>query len=102
MQTFKRPRFLSDLAWELNWLKNKAGAEVAERWYQELTATIEELKQHPHLGRKRPDLKPEGIRSWRIKRFPRWLIFYMAEDENLILLRVRYGMMDISRLELQS
>jgi plasmid stabilization system protein ParE len=47
MQTLKRPRFLSDLAWELNWLKNKAGAEVAERWYQELTATIEELKQHP-------------------------------------------------------
>ena len=102
MQTLKRPRFLLDLAWELNWLKNKAGAEVAERWYQELTATIEELKQHPHLGRKRPDLKPEGIRSWRIKRFPRWLIFYMAEDENLILLRVRYGMMDISRLEMQS
>ena len=102
MQTLKRPRFLSDLAWELNWLKNKAGAEVAERWYQELTATIEELKQHPHLGRKRPDLKPEGVRSWRIKRFPRWLIFYMAEDENLILLRVRYGMMDISQLEMQS
>jgi plasmid stabilization system protein ParE len=100
MQTFKRPRFLLDLAGELNWLKSKAGAEVAERWHEELSATIEELKQHPYLGRKRSDLKPEGIRSWRMKRFPRWLIFYMADDENLILLRVRYGMMDIAQLEM--
>jgi hypothetical protein len=29
----KRPRFLLDLAEELTWLKDKAGAEVAERWY---------------------------------------------------------------------
>jgi plasmid stabilization system protein ParE len=102
MQTLKRPQFLLDLAGELTWLKNQAGADVAERWYQELLATIEDLERHPHLGRKRPDLKPEGIRSWRIKQFPRWLIFYTAEDENLILLRVRYGMMDIARIEMES
>jgi len=28
----KRPRFLLDLAEELTWLNDKAGAEVAERW----------------------------------------------------------------------
>ncbi len=44
-------------------------------WYQELLVTIEELKQHTHLGRQRPDLKPAGIRSWRVKRFSHWLIF---------------------------
>ena len=48
MQILKRPQFLLDLAGELNWLKDKAGADVAERWYQGLLDTIEELKQHPH------------------------------------------------------
>jgi plasmid stabilization system protein ParE len=97
MQILKRPQFLLDLAGELNWLKDKAGADVAERWYQGLLDTIEELKQHPHLGRKRPDLKPADIRSWRVKRFPRWLVFYRADGESLIFLRVRYGMMDLPK-----
>jgi toxin ParE1/3/4 len=96
MQTFKRPRFLLDLAEELEWLKTKAGAEVAERWYQELLAAIEQLEQHPYLGRERSDLKPEGIRSWRLKGFSRWLIFYLVEGEYLILLRVRSGTMNLA------
>ena len=43
----KRPRFLLDLAEELTWLNQKAGPEVAERWYQELKKTIRFLRQHP-------------------------------------------------------
>lgn len=43
----KRPRFLLDLAEELTWLNQKAGPEVAERWYQELKKTIRFLQQHP-------------------------------------------------------
>ena len=33
-------------------------------WYQELLVTIEKLKQHPHLGRQRPDLnRPASARG---------------------------------------
>ena len=32
MQVLKRPQFLQDLADELTWLMEKAGADVAERW----------------------------------------------------------------------
>ena len=71
MQAFKRPQFLLDLAAELNWLKEKAGPAIANRRYENLLATIEELERQPYLGRRRPDLKGEGIRSWRVKRFPR-------------------------------
>jgi plasmid stabilization system protein ParE len=53
MRVLKRPQFLLDLAEELTWLREKAGADVAERWYQALRATIEDLKRHPHLGRER-------------------------------------------------
>ena len=38
--------------------------------------TIEFLEKHPFIGRERRDLKHHGIRSWRVKDFERWLIFY--------------------------
>ncbi len=103
MQAVRRPRFLLDLAEELTWLDQKAGAEVAERWYQSLLATMNDLRQRPHLGRERRDLKPKGIRSWRVKQFPRWLIFYsLREDGALVFLRVRYGTMNLTRLRMES
>lgn len=80
MRAFKRPRFLLDLAEELTWLNDRAGAETAERWYQALTETIHFLVQHPLIGRPRRDLHPEGVRSWRLKHFPRWLIFYTVRE----------------------
>ena len=99
----KRPRFLLDLAEELTWLKQKAGPEIAERWYQALKQTIRFLQQHPFIGRERTDLKPDGIRSWRIKEFPRWLIFYSVRpDKQIVLLRVRAGNMNLVVLEMES
>jgi plasmid stabilization system protein ParE len=103
MRLIKRPRFLLDVAEELTWLNQKAGAEVAEHWYQSLQAAMADLQRHPHLGRERRDLKPEGIRSWRLKQFPRWLIFYsVREDGALVFLRVRYGLMNLGRLRMES
>ena len=103
MRLIKRPRFLLDLAEELTWLNQKAGPDVAERWYHSLLTTMDDLQRHPYLGRERRDLKPGGIRSWRMRDFPRWLIFYSVRaDGTLVLLRVRYGMMNLPRLRMKS
>jgi plasmid stabilization system protein ParE len=91
----KRPRFLLDLAEELACLNEQAGAEVAERWYQALKPTIRLLEEHPLIGRERNDLAPKGIRSWRLKGFSRWLIFYTVRDGRVILLRLRSGSMNL-------
>ena len=50
MKVTKRPRFLLDLAEELTWLKDHAGAEVAECWYEALLATIQFIRKNPHAG----------------------------------------------------
>jgi toxin ParE1/3/4 len=97
---FYRPQFRHDLVEELNWLEAKAGAETAERWYEALHSTIAQLQKHPGLGRKRPDLKPQGIRSWRIEGFARWLVFYLERDDTLIFLRVRQGTMNLGVLKM--
>jgi plasmid stabilization system protein ParE len=65
--------------------------------------TIRFLQANPFVGRERADLKPPGIRSWRLKRFPRWLIFYSVhDDKQIVLLRVRTGNMNLVVLEMKS
>jgi len=103
MRVFKRPQFLLDLAEELTWLEAKAGAEVAESWYQALKDTIRLLQKNPFVGRARKDLSPPGLRSWRITGFPRWLLFYEVRQENrLVLYRVRQGTMNLVVLKMRS
>ncbi len=99
-ETVTRPQFLMDLAEDLNWLNQKAGSGVAERWYQAVLATIEQLRRHPGLGRPRLDLKPQGIRSWRVKGFERWLVFYVEREAALVFLRIRQGTMNLSVLNM--
>jgi plasmid stabilization system protein ParE len=99
----KRPRFLLDLAEELIWLKDKAGAEVAERWYEALLATVEFIQKNPFIGRERKDLSPAGIRSWRVRGFPRWLIFYaVTSKKDVIFYRVRSGTMNLVVMKMES
>ncbi len=103
MSVSRRPRFLLDLAEELTWLKNHAGADVAARWYDALVATIQFIEKNPFAGRDRKDLTPTGIRSWRVRGFPRWLIFYGVTDEKkIVFYRVRSGTMNLVVLKMNS
>ena len=102
MNAAKRPRFLLDLAEELYWLNDKAGAGVAERWYDALLITVQFIEQHPLVGRERKDLTPAGIRSWRVRGFPRWLIFYVVTDQpQVVFYRVRSGTMNLVVMNLE-
>lgn len=99
----RRPRFLLDLAEELAWLNTHAGAEVAERWYESLLQTVEFIEKTPQIGRERKDLSPVGIRFWRIREFPRWLVFYAVNAENqVVFYRIRSGTMNLLVMNMKS
>ena len=103
MNVSKRPRFLLDLAGELTWLKDKAGAEVAEKWYDGLIVTVQFIEKNPFVGRERKDLTPAGIRSWRVRGFPRWLIFYAVTPKKAVVFyRVRSGTMNLVVMKMES
>jgi plasmid stabilization system protein ParE len=103
VNTAKRPRFLLDLAEELTWLNDKAGAEVAERWYDALLLTVQFVEKNPFVGRERKDLSPAGIRSWRVRGFPRWLIFYaVTSQKEVVFYRVRSGTMNLVVMKVKS
>jgi plasmid stabilization system protein ParE len=97
------PRFLLDLAEELTWLNEKAGANIAAAWYRSLKTTIRQLERHPLPGRERRDLSPPGIRTWRVMDYPRWLIFYgIDEGGKIVLYRIRQGTMNLVVLKMES
>jgi plasmid stabilization system protein ParE len=99
----KRPRFLLDLAEELTWLKDKAGTDVAERWYDALLKTVQFIEKNPLIGRERKDLSPTKIRSWRVHGFPRWLIFYaVTSKKDVVFYRVRSGTMNLVVMKMES
>ena len=103
MNATRRPRFLLDLAEELTWLNDKAGAEVAERWFDALLVTLQFIEKNPLVGRERKDLSPAGVRTWRVRGFPRWLIFYgVTSQREIVFYCVRSGTMNLVVMKMES
>ena len=73
---------------------------AAERFLQAAEQTFESLARMPHLGRRRGFSNPllKGIRSWRIRGFPKILIFYKTVDAGIEVIRVLHGARDVELL----
>ena len=94
----KGPLFLADVADCADYLVSEYGEEVAQRWQRSLGRTISQLARFPELGRVRHDLPFAGIRSFFLKEFPRYLVFYRISGKSLELLRVKHGMLHLPGL----
>lgn len=90
--------FELDFADGVEYLAHEADERTAARWEKAVYRTIELLRKNPNRGRVRPDLRPPGIRTFGVKDFPRYLIFYLARDKELVLLRVKHGAMNLQVL----
>ncbi|MBU6401890.1 MAG: type II toxin-antitoxin system RelE/ParE family toxin [Verrucomicrobia bacterium] len=90
--------FWADLTGQVDWYRDAAGSEVAERFVEAVEATLKSLARAPGLGRRRfsgwPEL--EGIRSFRVQRpFHRLLIFYRCESGTVYAERLIHGARDL-------
>lgn len=75
-----------------------ASPEVSVRWEKAVIRLTALLRKFPELGRVRRDLHPPGIRTIRVKEYPKFLVFYRITSAEIIFLRVRYGGMDLTKL----
>jgi plasmid stabilization system protein ParE len=98
MRIIRRPLFLTDVEECAAYLVAEAGGAVAQRWKKSLAKAINQIAKFPELGRLRGDLPIPGIRTYFLKDFPRYLIFYRLQGDCLELLRVRQGMMHLPAL----
>jgi toxin ParE1/3/4 len=97
--------FWTDFQRQVDWYRDHAGPEVAERYVDAVEATLQELAKTPGIGRPRFIGWPElvGIRSWRVQRpYHRHLVFYRFDNETLFAERILHGARDLPRHLLQS
>src|SRR5579862_5135060 len=90
--------FEQDFAELVTYFAREEADELATRFEESTYQIIGLLLQQPELGRPRRDLKPAGIRSFRLRGFKRYLLFYQIRGAELVLLRLRYGGMDLQSL----
>jgi Plasmid stabilization system protein len=99
MKVLIRPQAWLDMERDMDYLKSKADDETAIRYYHAVRSAFRKLSRQPRVGRPRLELRPAGIRSWRVDPpFQDWLIFYQLTDEGLDIIRVKHGAMDIQSL----
>jgi plasmid stabilization system protein ParE len=75
-----------------------ASPELSVRWEEAVIRLVALLQKFPRLGRIRRDLHPAGIRTFGVKEFPNFLVFYRTTANEIVFLRIRYGGMDLTRM----
>jgi plasmid stabilization system protein ParE len=98
MKSIKRPLFLVDLEEVADYLSTEADELTALRWRNELKRTLSLISEFPEIGRLRFDLPIKDIRTFQLKDFPNWLVFYRIGKEEIEFLRVKHGMMHLPGL----
>lgn len=71
------------------------GPSLAHRFLLEFKATVVLLSGMSGIGRPRPEFGIPGLRSWRVHRFRKYLIFYEDLPDRIRLLRVLHGSRDL-------
>jgi plasmid stabilization system protein ParE len=90
--------FEADFAELVGYFYEQAGGDVSVKFEDSLCHLAKLLAQNPELGRRRRDLKPEGLRSITLPEFRNYVLFYRISGNDLILMRVRFGGMDLPTL----
>jgi toxin ParE1/3/4 len=74
--------------------------DLSRRFLAAADATFADLLATPGLGRVREfhGARLHGLRSWRIRGFENWLVFYRVTEEAVEILRVLHGARDLEAL----
>lgn len=68
---------------------------LARRFLESAYDSFEFLAVNPFVGRARTEFGHEGLRSWRVKGFRNYLIFYRPLAESVQIWRVLHGSRDL-------
>jgi toxin ParE1/3/4 len=90
----RRPRARQDLIEIWRYVADDSGEPRADRYLRRLNDVISYLAQQPLMGRKRPEIPEQGIRSFAAESH---VVFYMALEDGIELVRVIHGSQDLEK-----
>jgi toxin ParE1/3/4 len=91
---------VSDIQEQAEWYLQRSDRALARRWENEVTAALIRIEKSPGSGAKCgfSAIELQDLRRMPIAGFPRHLIFYRAEKEEIRILRVVHGARDLESL----
>jgi toxin ParE1/3/4 len=90
----RRPRARQDLIEIWRYIADDSGEPRADKYLRRLNDVITYVAQQPSMGRKRPEIQEEGIRSFVAESH---IIFYIALADGMELVRVIHGSQDLEK-----
>lgn len=90
----RRPRARQDLLGIWRYIAADSGEGRADNYLRRLNDVIAYVAQQPPMGRERPEMQAEGIRSFVAESHS---IFYIALPDGIELARVIHGSQDLEQ-----
>jgi toxin ParE1/3/4 len=90
----RRPRARQDLLGIWRYIADDSGEARADNYLRRLNDVITYIAQQPRMGRERPEIQEEGIRSFVAESH---VIFYIALADGMELVRVIHGSQDLDQ-----
>lgn len=96
---YLRPRAARDLE-EIADFIGRVNQPAALKFLDAAEQTFAQLARRPMLGRLRyfRHLRLMGLRSWRIKQFPRFLVFYRPIESGAEIIRILHVARNLERV----
>ena len=90
----------SDILEQADWYELQSGAGLSRRWERAVSSALLRLMRRPRTGAKclfKSD-QAQGLRRLVVEGFPKHLIFYRLEKDEVLILRVIHGARDLDSL----
>lgn len=90
----------ADILREVEWYAAQGLPDIARRFHIAVLDAIDAALQLPEAGPRTMLANPRlaGLRSWPVKRFEAFRLYYIAERDTLSVVRVLHGKRDIGAI----
>jgi toxin ParE1/3/4 len=91
---------INDILEQAAWYEEQSGLKLARRWEQAVTSVLFRISGTPAAGAPCNFKAPEliGVRRVPVPRFPKHLVFYRLQKQEMVVLRIVHGARDLESL----
>jgi toxin ParE1/3/4 len=90
----------ADILEQADWYAAQSGQDLAQRWEKAVTSTLLRMVRAPNAGSPCSfnAVKLRGTRRVAVSGFPKHLVFYQSQGDEIVVLRVVHGARDLESL----
>jgi toxin ParE1/3/4 len=84
---------VADILEQAEWYEAQANQKLAKRWEKAVTSTLLRISRRPHAGSPCSFSATElrGARRVPVAGFPKHLVFYQSDRDQIVVLRIVHG-----------